>query len=162
VPRRSGAGAGTPGSADGLALVRMGLDVLEDVGVGLLLPGGELVPVGDVGGLGIGEVLVDLTDPAEGDEAALLGAGELGGGAVGGFDEGADLVVDGGRAGALPFGRLFPGGDVGGLGIAGVVLAHSGDPRLAEETSAICVLAQGSLLTVSSGIGVVVAGESRR
>jgi hypothetical protein len=35
-------------------------DVLEDVGIGLLLPAGELVPAGDVGGFGVGDVLMDL------------------------------------------------------------------------------------------------------
>src|SRR5580658_2670386 len=110
-------------------------DVLEDVGVGFLLPGGQVVPVGDVGGLGVGEVLVDLGDPAQGDEAALLGAGELGGGARGGGEEVADLLADGGGAGAFPFGGLVPGGDVAGLGVAWVVLGDAGDPGVPEDAA---------------------------
>lgn len=50
-------------------------DVLEDVGVGFLLPVGEVVPVSDVGGFGVGDVFVDLSDPAQRYEAAFLGAG---------------------------------------------------------------------------------------
>ena len=38
-------------------------DCVEDVRVGLLLPCGQVLPVGDVAGLGVGEVLVDLRDP---------------------------------------------------------------------------------------------------
>jgi hypothetical protein len=52
-------------------------DALEDVRVGLLLPFGQLVPVGDVGRFWVGDVLVDLADPAQGDEVAFLGSGEL-------------------------------------------------------------------------------------
>src|SRR5690242_12650883 len=102
------------------------LDVLEDVGVGLLLPIGELIPVGDVRGLGVGDVLVDLGDPAGGDEAALLLAGELAGGAAADGDKVAHLPGDGGGGLAFPVGGTVPGGDVPGLGIGGVVLAHSG------------------------------------
>jgi hypothetical protein len=96
----------------------------------LLIATGQVRPVGDIGGLGIGEVFVDLADPAEGDEAALLCAGELGGSAVGGLDEGEDLVVDGGRGGAFPVGGVLPRGDVAGLGFARVAtLAKSaGEP----------------------------------
>ncbi|WP_185444978.1 hypothetical protein [Kribbella qitaiheensis] len=67
--------------------------MVEDVGVGLLLPVGEVVPVGNVGRLGVWDVFVDLADPAEGYEAALLGAGEFAGVAVCGGDEGADLTA---------------------------------------------------------------------
>jgi hypothetical protein len=95
------------------------LDVLEDVGVGLLLPFGKQVPVSDVGGLGVGDVLVDLGDPAGGDEAALLLAGELAGGAAADGDEVADLPGDGGGRCAFPVGGVVPGGDVAGLGSPG-------------------------------------------
>src|ERR1700722_4887540 len=53
-------------------------DALEDVGVGFLLPGGQVVPVCDVGRFRLGEVPVDLRYPAQGDELAFLLAGELG------------------------------------------------------------------------------------
>jgi hypothetical protein len=66
-------------------------DAFEDVRVGFTLPFLHVVPVGDIGRLRVGNVLVDLTDPAGRDEAALLGPGELGCVAVGLLDEVADL-----------------------------------------------------------------------
>lgn len=87
------------------------LDVLENVGVGLLLPAGKMVPVGDVGGLRVGDVLVDLGYPAGGDEAALLLAGQFRGGASADLDELPDLLADGGRGLPLPIGGFIPGRD---------------------------------------------------
>lgn len=54
---------------------------------------GELVPVGDVGGLGVGNVLVDLSYPAGGDETTLQLAGQFRGGAAADLDELADLLI---------------------------------------------------------------------
>src|SRR5690606_33768246 len=118
-------------------LLQSVLDRLEDVRVGLLLPVGQGSPVGDIARLRVLEVLVHLRGPAGGDKAALLLAGEAGGVAVAEVEELAHLVVDGAGGLALPLGCLFPGGDVTGLGLAGEVLAHSGDPSLAEQSGAL-------------------------
>src|SRR3984893_19365406 len=118
---------------------RLLLYALEDVGVRFLLPLRQLLPVGHVGRLGVGEVLEDLADPAQGDEAALLSSAELGCLPVGGLDEGADLVVDGRRAFAFPIGSFLPRCDVAGLWLAGVVLLDAGDPRLAQDVPLFCL-----------------------
>lgn len=145
-PRREGptdaAGGPAVAQADlngnpGVRLLHGVLDRLEDVRVGLFLPVGQVRPVGDVTGLRVFEVLVHLRGPAGGDEAALLLAGEAGGVAVGEVEELAHLVMDGAGGLTLPLRGLLPGGDVAGLGLAGEVLAHSGDPSLAEQSGAL-------------------------
>lgn len=110
-------------------------DGVEDVGVSVLLPFGEIVPVGYVTWLGVGDVFVNLRDPAGSDEPAALFAGEFGRIAVAGFDEGCNLVVDGFGAGAFPAGGVLPRCDVAGFGFAWVVLDDSGDPGFAEDSA---------------------------
>lgn len=62
---------------NGDSFLQVLFDVLEDVGVCLLLPLGEVGPVCHVGRFGVGDVLVNLGDPANGDEAAFLLAGQF-------------------------------------------------------------------------------------
>jgi len=45
----------------------------------------------------------------------------------------ADLLLDGGCGLAFPVGGVFPGGDVAGFGLSGVVLVDAVDPCLPEE-----------------------------
>lgn len=113
----------------------MAFDLIEDVGVGLLLPFGEVVPVGDVlvGGFWFGDVLVDLGDPAQRHEAAFLLAAQFGGGAAGHLDEVGDLTADGARGLPFPFRSVIPRGNIARFGVPRVVLAYSGDPRFAED-----------------------------
>lgn len=54
----------------------MVLDGVEDVGVGLAMPLRQVGMVGDVSGLRVFDVLVNLSDPAGCDEVAALPAGE--------------------------------------------------------------------------------------
>src|SRR5690348_3084788 len=52
-------------------------DPLKDVCVSFSLPAWQVVPVGYVAGFGVGDVTVDLRDPAQRHEPALLLSGEL-------------------------------------------------------------------------------------
>jgi hypothetical protein len=62
--------AGWPVVADRSAIIGHGdsLNVFKDVGIGFLLPFGQLIPVGDVGRFRVRESLVDLPDPAKSNE----------------------------------------------------------------------------------------------
>ena len=150
IPGRTGTSRGTKSSWSGLRWLvvvgdlRLLLDALEDVRVRLLLPLGQFVPVCDVSRFGVRKVFEDLADPAERDEPALLSAAELICSAVGGTDEGSHLVMDCSSTAALPVGRFVPRGDVGLLGLAGVVLPDTVDPCLAESPSSFDLQSESS------------------
>src|ERR1043165_2382682 len=95
-------------------------DTLKNIRVGLTLPLGKILPIGHIRRLWSFNVLMDLSDPAQGHETASLFAGQLCGAASANLHEGPHLLVDGGSSLAFPFGRLLPGSDVGRLGFARV------------------------------------------
>lgn len=118
-------------------LGRGGLDGLENVGVGLALPVRQFLPIGDIRGFRVGDVLVDLSDPAQGHEAALLVSRQLRRVAGADFDEFGNLRVDTGRAAALPLRGAFPRCDIACFGLAGEVFLNSCNPGVAEDSAGL-------------------------
>src|SRR6266702_4380410 len=109
------------------------LNPLKDVRVGLPLPLRQLVPVGHIRRFRVRNVLVDLGDPAQGHEPALLLTAELGRVAGRQLDERPDLLVYRRRALALPVRRVVPRRDVARLRLTGVVLLDARDQRFPKD-----------------------------